>query len=74
MLTRRMQSSRAPPRRLARAMAANCTFAFADGSNVEDPALRAGLQAMLEQLPPQLFSYPGGLFQAARVDDVEAAR
>ena len=55
-------------------MAANCTFAFADGSNVEDPALRAGLQAMLEQLPPQLFSYPGGLFQAARVDDVEAAR
>ena len=73
LLSRRVQNTRAPPRRLTRAMAANCTFAFADGSNVEDPALRAGLQALLEQLPPQLFS-PGGLFQAARTDDVDAAR
>ena len=55
-------------------MAANCTFTYLDGNSVEDPALRAGLAALLNQLPQKLFSYPGGLFEAARADDVDTAR
>jgi len=57
-----------------RAMAANCSFTYLDGSNVEDPVLRAGLAALLQQVQPQLMFHSDGLFLAARTDDVDAAR